>query len=62
MFRWLKRDPIKKLEMEYAKKLELARDVQRNGDIVGYSQIVAEAEEILVQIRKATGECESGRG
>ena len=60
MFRWLKRDPIKKLEMEYAKKLELARDVQRNGDIVGYSRIVAEAEEILAQIETASGDCKAG--
>ena len=52
MLNLFRRNPIKKLEAEYARKLEEARDVQRNGDIVGYSRIMAEANEILTRIRE----------
>lgn len=60
MFGWLKSDPVKKLEAEYARKLKLARDVQRNGDIVRYSEIMAEADAVLRQIHEATGNCQAG--
>jgi hypothetical protein len=50
MFGWLKKDPVKKLEQKYSARLEAARDLQRNGDLMGYSDAVAEAEEILRQI------------
>jgi hypothetical protein len=50
MFGWLKKDPVKKLELQYSARLEAARDLQRNGDLMGYSDAVAEAEEILRQI------------
>lgn len=50
MLGWLKKDPIKELEKQYAKKLEEARDLQRKGDIVAFSDATAESEEILKQI------------
>ena len=50
MLSWFKADPVKKLEKAYAAKLEEARDTQRNGDIVRYSELMAEAEEIANEI------------
>lgn len=50
MFNLFKKDPVKKLEKEYAAKLEQGRDLQRKGDIVGYSRLAAEADDILKQI------------
>jgi len=50
MFGWLRRDPRKKLEAQYARKLEQARDAQRNGNIQGYAQLMAEAESLLQEI------------
>lgn len=50
MLKWLKKDPIKELEKQHAKKLVEARDLQRKGDIVGFSDVTAEAEEILRKI------------
>ena len=50
MLNWLKPDPIKRLQAEFSRKMKEARDVQRSGDIVRYSAIVAEAEEIGKQI------------
>ena len=50
MFGLFRKDPVQKLEKEYARKLELARDLQRKGDIVGYSEMSAEADVILKQL------------
>lgn len=50
MLGWLKRDPVEKLKAEYARKLEQACEIQRNGDIVRYSAVMAEAESLLQQI------------
>ncbi|NND07435.1 MAG: Lacal_2735 family protein [Saprospiraceae bacterium] len=50
MFGLFKKDPIKKLEKEYKQLLVKARDVQRSGDIVAYSAVVAESEEVLRKI------------
>lgn len=50
MFGWLRRDPRKKLETQYAHKLEQARDAQRNGNIQGYAQLMSDAESILQEI------------
>ena len=50
MFGLFRKDPVKKLEKEYARKLELARDLQRNGDIVAYSKMAAEADVVLKQL------------
>lgn len=50
MFSLFKKDPIKKLDKEYERKLEQAMLAQRNGDIKSYSMITAEAEKIKLQI------------
>ncbi|REJ74271.1 MAG: Lacal_2735 family protein [Planctomycetota bacterium] len=60
MFGWLKQDPVKKLELEYARMLKHARDVQRNGDIVRYSEIMAEADAVLRQIDESTDDSQAG--
>jgi len=51
MFGLFKKDPKKKLEKEYKALLLKARDVQRSGDIIAYSGIVAESEEVLNKIK-----------
>lgn len=50
MFSWFRRDPRKRLNAQYAQKLEQARDAQRNGNILGYSDLMAEAEAILKEL------------
>jgi hypothetical protein len=50
VFGLFRKDPVKKLEKEYARKLELARDLQRKGDIVAYSKMSAEADVVLKQL------------
>lgn len=57
MFGLFNRDPLKALEKEYALKLQQARDLQRKGDIVGYSRLATEADDVLKQIE----EREAGR-
>ena len=52
MFGFFKKaDPRKKLEKQYNKMLEDARDLQRGGDIKGYAKMMAEAEEIAKKIQ-----------
>ena len=53
MFGWLKKDPVQKLERDYAQKLEQAMQLQRKGDIVGYANMSAEAEAVLKQLQDA---------
>ncbi len=55
MFSLFKKDPIKKLEKEYRDLLLKARDVQRSGDIVAYSAVVAESETVLKKIEELRG-------
>lgn len=50
MLGWLLGNRKKKLERAYAQKLEEARDVQRRGDIIRYSELMAEADELLRKI------------
>lgn len=50
MFGLFRPDPAKKLQKEYAKKLEEARDAQRNGKIPLYANLIAESEEIAARI------------
>ena len=50
MLNLFKKDPVKKLEREYKALLIKARDIQRSGDIVEYSRIVAMSEEVLNKI------------
>lgn len=56
MFGFLKKDPIKNLEKEYAKLSEQAMQLQRKGDIKGYSELTSEAEAILTKIDKLKAE------
>ena len=50
MFKFLRGDPIKKLEKQYAAKLEEARDAQRSGKIPLYATLTAEAEAMADRI------------
>ena len=46
MFKLFKKDPTKKLEAQYARKLEAALDAQRRGKMPLFATLTAEAEEI----------------
>lgn len=50
MARWLglfgRKDPLDDLRRAYERKLEQARDTQRQGDIQGFAALTAEAEEL----------------
>lgn len=50
MFGLFKKDPIKKLEKEYAQIMEHAMQVQRSGDLKAYAKVIAESEEIMNKI------------
>lgn len=50
MFKLFQSDPTKKLEKQYAAKLEEARDAQRNGKIPLFAALTAEAEAIALRI------------
>ena len=52
MFGLFKSNPVAKLEKEYAKLLEQARDIQRNGDVVAASAKTAEAEAVRIRIEE----------
>ena len=46
MFNLFKKNPLKALEKEYAKKLEDAMNAQRNGKMDVFAKLSTEAEEI----------------
>ena len=46
MFGIFRSRPLKKLEAEYRRLMEDARNLQRNGDILAFAQKTAEAEAI----------------
>lgn len=50
MFGLFKADPRKKLQAAYNSKLEEAMHCQRNGDILNYSRLSAEAAELEKQL------------
>jgi len=50
MFSLFKSDSLKKLRKSYSAKLEEALQLQRNGDIRGYSRLTVEAEAIKAEI------------
>ncbi len=50
MFNLFKKSPSQKLEKEYNKLLEQARDAQRSGDIKLYAELSAQAEEVWKRI------------
>jgi molybdenum-dependent DNA-binding transcriptional regulator ModE len=50
MFGFIKKNPIKKLQEEYARKLTEAVEAQRNGKIELYAQLTVASENILKEI------------
>jgi hypothetical protein len=50
MFSFFKRNPIAKLEKQYLRLMEEARDIQRTGDLKAYARKIAESEELLEKI------------
>ncbi len=50
MFGLFKKDPLKKLQAEYARRLEKARDLQRKGDIKGFAEASSEADQLCQQL------------
>jgi len=52
MFGLFKKDPAKKLEKEYERLMERARDMQRSGDLRAYAVLIEESETILSKIDK----------
>lgn len=53
MFGFLRSNPVAKLEKQYRKKLEEARDALREGDVVRNANLTTEAEEIARKIDEA---------
>lgn len=56
MFNLFKKDPIKKLEKEYAKLMEEAMQIQRGGDIKAFAAKSAEAEAVAQRIEELKAE------
>lgn len=52
MFGLFKKDPIKKLEKEYAQLMEKAMHVQRSGDLKAYARLIERAEELQAEIER----------
>ncbi len=46
MFGWLKRDPEKKLQKQIATRYEAATELQRNGKLREYADVMAEIEKL----------------
>jgi len=53
MFKWLKKDPVPKLQAAYAATVERARDAQRVGDIKLFADLTTEAEALAAQLDRA---------
>ncbi|MDX5364134.1 MAG: DUF6435 family protein [Pseudazoarcus pumilus] len=60
MFGLFRKDPRKTLQAQYQQKLEEAMHCQRNGDILNYSRLSAEAAEIEQKLQAQ--EAEGGKG
>jgi hypothetical protein len=52
MFRFLKADPIKKLQKQYESLMEKAMHAQRNGKIEEYGKLSLDAEKVLKELEK----------
>lgn len=50
MFNWLRKDPLKEMNTKYHRLLEMARDLQRNGNIQEFARVTAEADQLLKKI------------
>jgi hypothetical protein len=59
MFGLFKKDPVKKLKLEYASKLKEAMVAQRSGDIFQYSQLTEEANKIFSEIESIEKQTDS---
>jgi putative heme iron utilization protein len=55
MLGFFKKDPKKKLQEEFNRKLTEAMEAQRNGNIELYAKLSAESEEILREMEKIDG-------
>lgn len=55
MFGFGKKNPVEKLEKEYASLLEKARDVQRSGNIKEFARLTEEAENLAIKIAQLKG-------
>lgn len=51
MFGLFKKNPIKKLEKEFAATMEKAMEIQRSGDLKHYARLIEEAEAIQEKIK-----------
>ncbi len=60
MFKLFRSDPLEKLEKQYARKLEEARDAQRSGKIPLYANLTAEAEAIADRIDDLRAQSRTG--
>lgn len=52
MFGLFKKDPLKKMEKQYLDLLEEAMQIQRKGDIKGYSEKIAQADALQKQMEE----------
>ncbi|HDZ48035.1 hypothetical protein LCGC14_0149310 [marine sediment metagenome] len=52
MFGMFKRDPKKKLQQNYERKLQAAMEASRNGDMRANATLTEEAEAILAEIKR----------
>ncbi len=50
MFGLFKKDPLEQLNKKYRALLEDGQQLQRNGDIEGYSRVSSEADKVLKEI------------
>ncbi|WP_404376598.1 DUF6435 family protein [Vreelandella aquamarina] len=56
MFGLFKRDPKKKLQQAYERKLQAAMEASRNGDMRANAALTEEAEAILAEINHLKGQ------
>ncbi|MGH1469374.1 MAG: DUF6435 family protein [Bdellovibrionales bacterium] len=50
MFKWLRRDPVKKLRKQYVQKSEKAMLAQRNGDMALFATLSQECDVLWKKI------------
>ena len=53
MLSLFKKNPLKKLNRQYQKLMEEARDIQRSGDLKLYARKIEEAESVAQEIERA---------
>jgi hypothetical protein len=60
MFKWMKKDPVARLQAEYGTTIERARDAQRSGDIKLFATLTTEAEVIAAKLDAAQSAASKG--